>query len=245
MLDHRKKTDYVSWTILIVILLLAIEISFFNKGIIFSIILSVGFIYIGRKKWSRTIGKVLFWIGWIHLIFNIFTMMTVKFFLVAILLYVIIQYFQSKRSPSWIQPEIKKTDCPAKQEEVIERKPLFQNLLLGRQKTPEHVYEWNDINIQTGIGDTIIDLSYTVLPKEEAVVSVRSWIGNVQILVPYEIEVSIVHSVVVGSTHIFEKDKEQMFNQTLIYQTPFYETAEQKLKIITSMIVGNLEVKRI
>ncbi|WP_027408419.1 cell wall-active antibiotics response protein LiaF [Anoxybacteroides tepidamans] len=245
MLDQRKKTDYISWTILIGILLLAIEISFFNKGIIFSIILSTGFIYIGRKKWNRKAGKVLFWIGVIHLLFNIFSMMTIRFFLIAILLYVIIQFFQSKRNPSIVRPEVRDSDSPAAQGEVLEQKPLFCNLLFGKQKTPEHAYEWNDINIQTGIGDAIIDLSYTVLPKGEAVVFVRGWIGNVQILVPYEIEVSLAHSAVVGAAHVFEREKEQIFNQTLIYQTPSYENAEQKLKIITSMIIGNLEVKRI
>ena len=30
---------------------------------------------------------------------------------------------------------------------------------------PMHAYEWNDINIQNGIGNTVIDLSQTILPK--------------------------------------------------------------------------------
>jgi lia operon protein LiaF len=101
------------------------------------------------------------------------------------------------------------------------------------------------MNLQTGIGDTIIDLSNTVLPKGEAVISVRNFIGNVRILVPYEIEVSILHSVITGYTEVFEHKEERVFNQLLQYETEHYVEAEQKVKIITSMILGNLEVKRI
>ncbi|KXG08404.1 hypothetical protein AT864_03352 [Anoxybacillus sp. P3H1B] len=244
MLNHRKKTDYISWTILIGVLLLAIEISFFHQGLIFSLLVSGAFVYIGRKKWHSMIGKILFWLGIIQLVFNVFTMMTARFFLLAILLYVLIQFFQSKRQPALLQPKIQPADRTV-QTEILERKPLLQNLLFGRQKTPEQAYEWNDVNIQVGLGDTVIDLSYAVLPKGEAVISIRHWIGNVQIFVPYELEISIVHSAVVGSTLILDKEKEQIFNQTLVWQTTAYETAEQKLKIITSMMVGNLEVKRI
>ena len=42
---------------------------------------------------------------------------------------------------------------------MIRTEPLFENIFLGQQKTPNGVYEWNDINIQAGIGDTVIDLS--------------------------------------------------------------------------------------
>ena len=115
----------------------------------------------------------------------------------------------------------------------------------GSKKTPQGVYEWEDINIQTGIGDTVIDLSYTMLPKGETVIFIRNIIGNMQILVPYEIEVSIHHSCMAGSTHIFDHHEPKVFNQVIHLKTPGYETAEQKVKIFTSLVVGNLEVSRI
>jgi len=116
---------------------------------------------------------------------------------------------------------------------------------LGQQKTPIGIYEWNDINIQTGLGDTSIDLSYTMLPKGETVIFIRNIIGNIQILVPYEIEVSIHHSCVVGSTNAFENHSSKMFNQVFQLKTSGYDNAEQKVKIFTSLLVGNLEVSRI
>ena len=57
------------------------------------------------------------------------------------------------------------------------------------------MYEWNDVNIQAGIGDTVIDLSYTVLPKGETVIFIRNVMGKVTIMIPYDVEVSVNHSV--------------------------------------------------
>ncbi|MBB6177811.1 lia operon protein LiaF [Anoxybacillus tengchongensis] len=241
-MDRQKTTDYVSWVVLLAFMILALEIVFFHPGIIFSVLFSAGFIYIGRKKWNRKLGKITFWLGCIGLVVHVLTMMTVRFLLVALLFYAVIQFAQSKRRPVVIRPEMKTNDAET---EGVFRQPLFQNMLFGRQKTPEHAYEWSDVNIQTGIGDTIIDLSYTVVPKGEATIVIRGWIGNVHIFVPYEMEVSVVHSVLFGAASIFSKETERLWNQTFIYQTPAYENAEQKLKIITSMAIGNVEVKRI
>ncbi|MFC3884546.1 cell wall-active antibiotics response protein LiaF [Bacillus songklensis] len=243
MLDKRK-TDYISWILLIGILLLLLEISFFNTGIIFSLFISVGFIYIGRKRLPRKSGKILFWLGLIGFFINILSMMTFKFFLLAILVHVVIRFIQTKRHPVYIQPVLREPEY-MQGGELLTKKPLFDNRFMGRQQTPEHVYEWNDINIQAGIGDTVIDLSYTVLPKGEAVVFIRNFIGNIRVLVPYEVEMSVHHSVWAGTAKILNEYDSKVFNQVLRFQTSQYEKAEQKVKIMTSMMVGDLEVKRI
>jgi lia operon protein LiaF len=63
--------------------------------------------------------------------------------------------------------------------------------------------------------------------------------------VPYEIEVSVQHSCVVGSTTVLENHQSQVFNQAFHLKTAGYDQAEQKVKIFTSLLVGNLEVSRI
>lgn len=246
MLD-KMKTDYVSWILLIGVILLLLEISFFNSGLIFSLLISIGCIYLGRKRLPRKSGKVLFWFGAIGFGINILSMMTFKFFLLAILVYVVIQFIQTKKKPVYIQPLIRERNESQMShgEELLKKKSLFENRFMGRQQTSDHVYEWNDVNIQTGVGDTVIDLSYTVLPKGEAIIFIRSFIGNVQILVPYEIEVSVHHSIWAGTTKILNAHDAKTINEVLQFQTPNYETAVQKVRIVTSMMVGDLEVKRI
>ncbi|AIM17151.1 cell wall-active antibiotics response protein [Bacillus sp. X1(2014)] len=239
------KSDYTGWLVFIGIIVLILEILFFNEGLIFHLFIAGGMVYFGRRHQGKKLRKLLFFYGGlIFLGISVLSMMTFRFLLVAIFLHFFIQYINSKKQPKKIGLEITQTEAK-RQEPILSTKPLFENMFLGQQKTPSSVYEWNDINIQAGIGDTIIDLSYTVLPKGETVIFIRNLIGNIQILVPYELDVSVQHSCLMGSTNVFENKIPRMFNQVLHVKTPAYDQAEQKVKIITSLIVGNLEVNRI
>ncbi len=244
-MDNHNKTDYISWTVLIGLLLLAVEITFFSKGLVFAILISGIFIYFGAKRFYGSTGKLFFFIGCFILFFTTISMMVFKFLIFAAIIYVILYFYKSKAKPIIIEPIVKETTATIGAGQITRSPTAFKNLFFGRQKTPEEVFEWHDINIQTGVGDTRIDLSNTVLPKGEAVISIRNFIGNIQILIPYDIEVNISHSVLTGTTIIFEADNEKLFNQTLLYRTDKYDEASQKIKIVTSMGIGRLEVKRI
>ncbi|WP_251554222.1 cell wall-active antibiotics response protein LiaF [Neobacillus muris] len=239
------KNEYTGWLVFIGAVVLLLEILFFNRGLIFSLFISGGMIYLGRKKRGKKSGKLLFYGGIAFLAICVFNMMTFKFLLLAILLHFFIQYLNSKRQPNKIALNITEPGMAAQKEMLIKITPLFENNFIGQQKTPAGVYDWNDINIQTGIGDNVIDLSYTMLPKGETVIFIRSLVGNLKILVPYEIEVNVHHSCIAGSTTIFENHEDKIFNQVYQFKTSGYETAEQKVKIFTSVLVGNLEVSRI
>lgn len=242
----KIKTEYISWAILFGMVVLFLEISFFNRGVIFSLLVAMGMIYMGRKWMPSSTGKLFFWFGIAFFTLSVFNMMTFKFLLLAILVHLIIQYAKLKKEPSLIQPIIKLEDLEKRSEEtIVEKKPIFENTLFKDRKTPEQVYEWNDINIQTALGDTMVDLSYTVLPKGETVIFIRNFIGNLQVLIPYDIEVSVNHSSIAGTANVFQFEGKKMFNQSVQYQTEGYEEAEQKVKIFTSLLVGDLEVKRV
>jgi len=242
----QVNTNHIGWAILLVIAVLLLEVTIFNSGIIFSVLLSGACIYLGRQKLHSTFWKVLFWFGCISLGITILTSITFKVLLIAIILYGVIEYAKAKKEPKTIQPEIAKTvEHVTETEPIIKQQPLLSNLIFGNQQTSENSYEWTDISVQTGVGDTVIDLSNTVLPNGESVICIRNVVGNVIILVPYELELGVRHSVMFGKTTILNHQQDKTFNQTLSYQTEGYYEADQKVKIITSMIVGDIEVKRV
>jgi len=145
-----------------------------------------------------------------------------------------------------IAPIIKEpVDLKKQSETTIKEQSLFQNRFFGQQQTPDHVYEWNDVNIQAGIGDTVIDLSYTVLPKGETVIFIRNVMGKVTIMVPYDVEVSVNHSVFFGSARILDFNESSLINRLIKVETADYEQANQKVKVFTSMMIGDVEVKRV
>jgi lia operon protein LiaF len=242
-MDNHNKTDYISWTILIGLLLLVIEITFFNQGLVFSVIFSGVLLYFGGKRLHSSSGKLIFGLGCLVLFFTAIDMIVFKFLIFAVVAYVLLYFYKSRSRPVLIEPVIK--DIVYSGTRMIRPQHLLKNMFYGRQKTPDDIYEWHDVNIQTGIGDTRIDVSNTVLPKGEAVISIRNFIGNIQILVPYDIEVSVSHSALTGTTIIFDEANEKLFNQNLYYRTDNYDIALQKIKIVTSMGIGRLEVKRI
>lgn len=239
------KMDYLNWILLIGILLLLLEVLFFSGGLIVTFILSIGSIYLGKKWKPRFIGKALFWIGWFWLILTVLNMITFRYFLCVILLYIAVQFFQKQKSANEIKPMILTETDNIRSGKFITRKKIFDNKFFSNQSTPEQVYEWNDVNIQVGIGNTTIDLSETVLPKGEAIISIRSLVGNVLVLVPYEVEVHLNHSIIAGTVTIFQEREQRVVNETIMFETEEYERAEQKIKLITSGLTGKLEVKRI
>ncbi|WP_234396985.1 cell wall-active antibiotics response protein LiaF [Bacillus massiliglaciei] len=243
------KTDYIGWIFLVGIVLLVLELSFFDGGPLFSLAVSAALIYLGRKFKKRIIGKMMFYIGVFSMIITVLNMYFFKFFLLAILLYLLLSYYQSKKHPKWIKPLLHADSDSGnedKKETIIKKNPLFENKLFGHQSTPDHVYEWDSINIQDAIGDAVVDLSNTILPKGDSVISIRKMAGNITVLVPYGVGIHVHHSVIAGRAIIFENRPEsRVFNQLISCHTEDFGEAVQRIHIITSVIVGDLEVKRI
>jgi lia operon protein LiaF len=238
-----KKNDLISWALLITTVMVLLEATIHGEGILFALLFSAALMYFGRKRMPKRSGKLMFWFGVFVAIINILSMFTFKLLLVAIVIYFIVQFYQSKQNPVVITPHF--DDTGSTEENIYRKESLLKNIVLGTQQTPEHVYEWNDINIQCGAGDSIIDLSQTILPEGEAVIMIRGFIGNVTIYVPYEVEAAVSHSVFMGNTRIFDRHEPKMFNQTLFFRTKNYGEAEKKVKIVTSLFAGSLEVKRV
>ena len=242
---QKSKSDLFYNFIIFGIVIILIEIAFFNEGLLFSAFISAVFIYYGKKKYHKTIGKLSLFIGVISALMTILNMVTLKFLLVAVFLFLLYQFFQSKKHPTVYTTTAPGSEQHIAPEQIHKRPLLFKNTIIGGQSTPDKVYEWNDINIQSGVGEFVVDLSNTVLPKGESVICIRNLVGSVHIYIPFELEFEIIHSVAVGSVMILQNEESKLFNQNIHYHTSNYDQAEQKIKIVTSTIVGSLEVKRV
>jgi lia operon protein LiaF len=232
------------WIFYIAVGLLLFEIIFLDGGILYFLFFSFLFVYIGKKYYHKLLGKIVFWVSLVNAAFAIFHTLAFRWVLFAVILYFLIQYVQSKKTRSTVQvEEIRKSGTTS--DVIFRKKPFFQNKIIGRQSTPQAIYEWEDVNVQGFVGDMVIDLSQTVFPKGEALIFVRHLLGNVQVLVPYDMEVSVHVSVVVGTVGIFQMVNERVVNESIIFQTADYPEVEQKIKIVTSMVAGHVEVKRV
>jgi lia operon protein LiaF len=243
MFKHLK-TDTFNWILIIGVVLFILELTFFHGGMIASAIFSAVLIYVGWKNFTQLWGKILFWLGVVAAIFSILNMLAVRFLILAAIVLFFINYSKSKQEAERIYPELSSRQ-EVITDPIIQTKPLFDHKIFGDQTTDDTAYEWRDINIHGAFGDRVIDLSNTVLPEDTAVISIRHLVGNIEILIPYEVEVSVHHSSVFGRAHILGENNWKLINQSLIYQTKNYDTDSPRVKIITTVLSGDIEVKRI
>jgi lia operon protein LiaF len=127
----------------------------------------------------------------------------------------------------------------------VQVRPVLTNKLLGSQRTEDSVYEWDDINIQSVWGDIVVDLSNTVLPQGDAIIFIRQVFGNIKVLIPYETEVSVNHSKLAGNVTVFGNQRGFSFNENLSIKTEEFDQSAHRVKIVTTVVIGDLEVQRI
>lgn len=245
-LIKRISTDTLNWIVLIGIVLFIVEIAFFHGGVLWAAAFFGFLFYIGRKYYHELWGKISFWVGLIGLIVSVLNMIAIRFLIIVFIVLLLIDYMKQKRHVNRIEP-ILYVDIDAKRdkEPLIKTNPFFKQQLFGHQQTSKPAYEWHDINIHGGFGDRIIDLNDTVLPKDTAIISIRHLVGNITIYIPYDVEFAIHHSAIFGRAYILNEFDDQLMNQVLSYKTEKYDVTVPRVKIITSIASGNIEVKRI
>ena len=241
---HRLSTEKFNLILIIGVVLFIIEIAFFQGGMIIASLFFGVITYFGWKRFDRLYGKICFWGGAVSLFFTVFNMLAVRFFLIVVIILFLYDYLKTKNEAERIMP------TPHAHQEIIfdpliKIKPLFDHKIFDDQKTSDTAYQWRDINIHGAFGDRVVDLSNTVLPNETAIISIRHFMGNIEVYVPYEVEVSIHHSSIFGRAHIFGEHHWNLVNKTLLYQTENYDQATPRVKIVTSILSGDIEVKRI
>lgn len=241
---NRLSTQTINWILVIGIILFTIEIIFFRGGLIATAVLLGAAVYIGWKHQRDTWGKVVFWIGLIGLLITFLNMLAVRFIVIIFIILYLLDYSKTKNK-RYLQPEQSIDPVIVQDEPLVKMHPLFTQMLYGDQKAESNAFEWRDINIHGGIGDRVIDLSNAVTLDDTAIISIRHGIGNITIYIPYDTDFMIHHSAVFGRAYILNKQHEQLLNQQLSYQTEYYPNAMTRVKIVTTLISGNIEVKRI
>jgi predicted membrane protein len=210
----------------------------------------IGFILVvfGGPRFSKT---HTFWsqsgrvIGVILLFLTMFSNIWFWFMLGIALLFLGL----SNEKTRYVQKKMHLDDVDLRIIETIEAQPkngrrtkttFFGDETIGQNEK----YEWDDININVGIGDTIIDLGNTLLPKEESIILVRKVIGRTRILVPMDVGVHIIHSTCVGKM-TFDGESFELKNETMNIYSDGFDEATRHIKIATDVLIGNLEVIRV
>ncbi|AOM82341.1 cell wall-active antibiotics response protein LiaF [Salisediminibacterium beveridgei] len=235
---RRVPAKTMNAVILIAIAILLVELAVKGGDVIIPGIIFGFLIYLGWKNFHSLFGKIIFFIGILAFFGNVFSLVAVQFLLLALIVlffkYVILDKEEEAIRPVFTSDEMKPGI-------TMNKRPLLRQKVFGSQRVGEEPYSWRDVNIHGGFGDRTIDLSQTVLP-DEAVISIRHLFGNITIYVPYEVDVTVHHSTMFGQFTVFEESG-KLVNESVSYRN--LSADGPHVKIVTSLLSGDLEVRRI
>jgi lia operon protein LiaF len=209
---------------------------------IFFVALSIFLILIGYNRFRRKspfAASVLIAMGVGFLLLAIFTSFSFALIFAVLVIYNSYQLFRSSSNKSNLSFNIEPD--PFESQSYIQIEPYFRNKLIGEYRNLKQSYPISDINIQTGFGDIFIDLSDTILPQGETVILIRGLIGNIYLNVPSDIGMSVQMSLLCGKMNLL-KDGKTAFNMTQKYQSVDYKNSSRKIKIVVSLLLGDIEV---
>ncbi|MBO9128330.1 cell wall-active antibiotics response protein LiaF [Bacillus sp. 165] len=192
-----------------------------------------------RDKGKTVRGNVFIIIGVLVVCISVFSSVAFQLVLVAIIGYVGYQLYISKQQPTMISVKIKES---IKEKSIVEEQPFMSNFLVGNHRIIDQIYELQDVNIRYGLGDVQIDFTMAMIPEGETVIVLHGLVGNIRLFIPYDVEVSLNTSVLFGNITMFGHQAGG-FNKNIVLKTEQYGEASRRIKIISSLLVGDTEVR--
>ena len=119
--------------------------------------------------------------------------------------------------------------------------PKVKHSLIGNLYLTAPRWELTDMNIWHGFGDVKIDLSRALVHDTETVLIINGWIGDIDIYVPYDLEVAFTAHVNIGDIDIFG-NKEGGINRNVSIETPHYRDSSKRVRIIVNLLIGDVDV---
>ncbi|WKA50417.1 cell wall-active antibiotics response protein LiaF [Planococcus liqunii] len=226
-------TNKQAFFLLSALLLIFVEAAFFGNGSVFLVLLGIGLIYYAMNKSAKT-RKTYMWTGLILIGISVLSMWSLRLMIFVIAVYLLVRLWKGEE---WEQrvPIQGTVD-----------KGLIQNKILSAQSTPIESYEWKDIHVQGFVGDLLVDVTQTVLPKKTSLISIRQGFGKIRIVVPYEIPVRIYYTTILGDAQFFTGEKKRIWNGTIHAEDGYSPDGYSKTELIVSLStwMGDVEVIR-
>ena len=118
----------------------------------------------------------------------------------------------------------------------------FSGHILGDIRR-EGAWAVTDEEIWLGIGDVKLDLSAADVSEGDTNISVYVFVGDVELVVPEDVGVSIAATSFVTDAHLFGQ-KEDHFVSTTRLNSDNYDTVTRRIRLQTTFFVNDLKVRR-
>jgi lia operon protein LiaF len=113
--------------------------------------------------------------------------------------------------------------------------------LIGDLNLVVNGHPYNE-EVWIGIGDIDLDMSRASFPVGLTTYRFSGFVGDINVVVPAGVGVKVKTANVVSDIKLGDQQEEAMFS-TVELATPNYANAERKLELLTSLFVGDIQVR--
>lgn len=186
---------------------------------------------IGNK--SNFILTISFWVLLLIFMLNPYVVVAILVGLV----YVLINYF------SQVKHHNKRTLVTFDEKGV--RRVIRPNKWIGNQEPfSQTQFAFDDINILRVSGRDTIDLRQVIVSERVNHVIIQKIYGPTEIIVPIDVAVKVNVAAIYGSVTVLDYPKYQLRNETITLEEETYQGAYKQLKIVITILAGDVEVTR-
>ncbi|MDF2924107.1 MAG: hypothetical protein K0R57_3021 [Paenibacillaceae bacterium] len=121
--------------------------------------------------------------------------------------------------------------------DVIHRAKVIES-----QKRDKEPWVLRSMSLWCVVGELNLDFSLAIPEEKETTLVLQGIIGDVDLYVPEDIGISIESSVLFGQLRVATERESGTMNK-ILWQSPNYGTADNRMKLIVSYIVGDIDIK--
>ncbi|MFC0215207.1 cell wall-active antibiotics response protein LiaF [Paenibacillus chartarius] len=122
-------------------------------------------------------------------------------------------------------------------ESFLQKQSLVDSIRWGQEP-----WILRNVSVWHFIGEFHMDLSLAILENKETTVVIQGVVGDVDIIVPDDIGVSVETSVTFGQIRAAHELESGLMNK-LVWQSPNYRVSEHKVKLVVTYLVGDIDIK--
>lgn len=138
-------------------------------------------------------------------------------------------------------------DTDDKKDHTVEfetKKKHGNRFSVGDHQFTEPNWKVEPMSLYNAAGDYYIDFSKAFIPEKETPISINSWAGDIQILMPENVACRIDASVKAGEINVMGQTSEGV-NRKVFYETDDYDEATRKLTITLKLTAGSVRVDKV
>lgn len=119
----------------------------------------------------------------------------------------------------------------------VQKQKLIESLKWDREP-----WVLRSMSLWYAIGELNLDFTLAIPEEAESTVVLQGIIGDIDIIVPDEMGVLVQSSVFFGQLEVGREKEAGVLNR-IVWQSPNYDSSEQRVKLIVSYLVGDIDIK--